>query len=260
MNGLNKILILSELNNWELFGIGWLVLAVITFVCLFAFKIVAPFGRHTRTDWGPMINNTLGWILMEAISLIMLWVGFALNWSNETPKAAFLPMALWSVHYINRTFIYPLRLKNKKKKMPLVIMSSAIFFNVINGGFNGLFLGQGWFVQSEALIVIGCIVFFSGMYINIKSDNILLGLRKPGETGYTLPKGFLFDKITAPNLFGETIEWIGFFIVAPSIASLSFCVWTMANLVPRARDHHEWSLKRFKDYPKERKVMFPGIW
>lgn len=251
---------MTELNSWEIFGIGWLLLAVITFICLYFLKITPPFGRHTRTDWGPMINNTFGWMIMEAFSLIMLWIGFAVAWTNETPVMAFLPMSLWTIHYVNRTFIYPLRLKDRQKRIPLAIPAMAILFNIINGGLNGLFLAKGWFFQSEYLMIVGCIVFLSGMYMNIKSDNILIALRKPGETGYKLPKGFLFDKVTAPNLFGETIEWMGFFILAPSIASLSFWIWTLANLVPRARDHHQWYLKKFENYPKERKIMFPGIW
>jgi len=28
-------------------------------------RITAPYGRHTTTSWGPMIDNRLGWILME---------------------------------------------------------------------------------------------------------------------------------------------------------------------------------------------------
>lgn len=251
---------MADFNKWELFGFAWLVIAGVTFLCLIVLKIVVPFGRHTRNDWGPMINNTLAWMIMEAPSLITLWGSFVLFWTPETPKIAFLPMALWSMHYINRTFIYPFRLKNKKKKMPLVIMGTAILFNVINGGFNGLFLAKGWFIQSDYLMIMGCIVFFTGMYINVKSDNMLIALRKPGETGYKLPRGFLFDKVASPNLFGETIEWLGFFILAPSIASLSFWFWTMANLVPRARDHYNWSVQKFENYPKERKVLVPGIW
>jgi len=250
----------NDLNSWEIFGLGWLVLAVITFVSLFFLKIKPPYGRHTRTDWGPMINNTFGWIFMEAPSLIFLWVSFASFFNPETPKVAFLPMVLWSIHYTNRTFIFPFRLKNKKKRIPLVIVSSGIFFNLVNSGLNGLFLAQGWFIQSDYLMIAGCVVFLSGMYINIKSDNILIGLRKPGETRYKLPKGFLFDRVTSPNLFGEIIEWLGYFILAPSIASLSFWVWTMANLVPRSRDHYKWYLENFEDYPKNRKILFPGIW
>lgn len=36
--------------------------------------------------------------------------------------------------------------------------------------------------------VIGSILFAVGMAINIHSDSILLNLRKPGETGYKIPR------------------------------------------------------------------------
>jgi 3-oxo-5-alpha-steroid 4-dehydrogenase 1 len=42
-------------------------------------------------------------------------------------------------------------------------------------------------------------------------------LRKPGETGYKIPTGGLFDYITGANFFGEIVEWTGF-----AIASCSF--------------------------------------
>ncbi|MFC1990171.1 hypothetical protein ACFLVW_06425 [Chloroflexota bacterium] len=38
---------------------------------------------------------------------------------------------------------------------------------------------------------------------------------------------------------------------------LAFAVWTMANLVPRARAHHAWYHKHFPDYPAGRKVLVP---
>jgi hypothetical protein len=36
-------------------------------------------------------------------------------------------------------------------------------------------------------------------------------------------------------------------------------VWTMANLVPRARAHHRWYRERFPDYPARRKALVPGL-
>jgi len=245
---------------WNIITWIWIFIAGITFWSLYYRNITAPFGRHTSTSWGPMINNTLGWILMEAPSLFMIWASFLFFKSAKTPTFAFLPMALWSVHYINRSFIYPLKLKDKKKQMPLVITFSAISFNLVNGFLNGLFLAKGWFYLNEFTAGIGLLVFVFGMYINIKSDSILIHLRKPGETTYKIPKGFLFEKVSCPNLFGELIEWFGFLIVAPSTAALSFWLWTFANLVPRARDHHRWYLKHFSDYPKERKILLPKIW
>ena len=42
------------------------------------------------------------------------------------------------------------------------------------------------------------------------SDPILVSLRAPGETGYKIPHGGLFCLLSAPNYFGETMEWCGF--------------------------------------------------
>lgn len=243
----------------KIVGWSWIALAGITFCCLFFLKIVPPYGRHTKTTWGPMINNSFGWMIMEAPSLIFLWLSFFYFKNENTPSIAYLPMLLWSVHYINRSFIFPFRLKNRNKQMPIIITTSSIIFNLMNGCLNGIFLAKGWFFISTATIVLGCIIFLIGMYINMKSDDMLINLRKPGETGYKIPKGFLFEKVSSPNLFGEIVEWFGFFIVAPSVASLSFFAWTFANLVPRARDHHQWYLNKFDNYPKERKVVFPSL-
>lgn len=41
-------------------------------------------------------------------------------------------------------------------------------------------------------IVSGIFLFFLGMFINIHSDHVLRNLRKPGETGYKIPRGVFF--------------------------------------------------------------------
>ena len=98
------------------------------------------------------------------------------------------------------------------------------------------------------------------MLINWKSDTMLIDLRKPGETGYKIPNGFLFKYISSPNLFGEIVQWLGFAVIAWNIPALGFFIWTYANLVPRAKNHHEWYHQNFNDYPKNRKVIFPFLY
>ena len=148
--------------------------------------------------------------------------------------------------------------------MPLVIAFSAVFFNLINGSINGYYLGNfatyelSWLYDPR--FIIGMILFFIGAYINISSDNILLKLRKPGETGYKIPHGGLFKYVSTPNLFGEVIEWTGYAIATWSLPTASFAIWTFANLIPRGMDHHKWYIRNFKDYPKERKAIIPKIW
>ncbi|MBB3700152.1 DUF1295 domain-containing protein [Flammeovirga yaeyamensis] len=254
---------LSSFDTFFFISYGWIILGIITFLCLFFGRVTAPFGRHTRSDWGPLISNSWGWFIMEIISPVFLWIGFLWG-SNHTPifnSWSYIAMFLWSIHYYNRACVFPFRMQNNKKKMPVIIMSSAVFFNIINGSLNGIFLSfHETNVMTDWWIWVGVVLFILGMYINIKSDNILLSLRKPGESHYVIPKGFLFDKVASPNLFGEIIEWTGFFLIVPNYASLSFLIWTLANLLPRARDHYEWYIKKFDDFPKDRKVVFPFIY
>ena len=177
-----------------------------------------------------------------------------------------LLFCLWILHYFNRVFIYPFRIKATSKKMPVFIVINAIFFNVVNAGINGYYLSE--FAVSEGNdtisfgsfhFVAGIILFFTGFAINNISDTILIKLRKTGETGYKIPYGFLFKYVSAPNLLGEIIEWGGFALMAWNLPALAFIIWTFANLVPRAKNHHDWYIRNFENYPKERKIIFPYL-
>ena len=239
----------------------WTGLAVVVFPMALFFT--APYGRHTKKTVGPMISNKLSWIIMEFPSLFLFSFFFLIG-PVEKNAVHWVFFTLYVLHYVNRTFIWPLRTKTKGKKMPLLIMVSALLFNGFNGPINGYYLGYfseytvDWFFTPQ--FIIGALIFLIGATININSDNILLRLRKPGETGYKIPMGGMFRFVSAPNLFGEIVEWTGWAIMLWSFPSLSFAVWTFANLVPRAIDHHKWYLERFEEYPKERKAVFPFLW
>jgi len=252
-----------SIQNLYLISYLWLSIALVVHVTMFF--ITAPFGRHTTEKWGITINNKLAWVLMEAPSLfIMLY--FLVLGSNSFHSYVWILFAFWIIHYINRTFIYPLRIKSTPKKMPLAIAMSGAFFNIVNAGLNGYFLSElaspldyssTWL--SSAHFIVGASIFVIGMMINWKADTILINLRKPGETGYKIPQGFLFDYISSPNLFGEIIEWSGFALMAYNLPALTFMVWTFANLVPRAKNHHDWYMKQFPEYPAKRKIVFPFL-
>ena len=76
---------------------------------------------------------------------------------------------------------------------------------------------------------------------------------------YVVPTGFLFKKITSPNYFGETIEWLGWALLTFNFAGFVFFIWTIFNLLPRAISTHKWYQSKFKDYPKNRKIFIPYI-
>lgn len=247
-------------NIFNLIALIWIGVAVVTFISLFF--VTAPYGRHTQEKgWGRLIDNRLGWVLMEIPSFILILV-FAII--GDLSNYALMLAVLWLLHYFNRTFIFPLRLRTKGKKMPLSIVFSAIFFNGINAGMNGYFLANFETYTdanfSHPLFFVGITLFFIGAIINNVSDHILINLRKPNETGYKIPHGFLYRYVSCPNFLGEMVQWTGFAIMAWNLPALTFCVWTIANVLPRALKHHKWYKERFEEYPKERKAVIPFIW
>jgi len=238
----------------------WIALAMTIFFLLL--KITAPYGRHTKSNWGPLVSNRLGWLLMEFPVLIVLFI-FLVPTAKTISFASWFLIGLFCLHYFNRVFIFPFRLRTKGKKMPFVIMLSAVFFNIMNGFSFGYYFSQFanytnyWF--SDIRFISGSILFFTGLYINWKADNMLIHLRKPGETGYKIPQGWLFEKISCPNLFGELIEWLGFAILCWNLPAFTFLIWTAANLIPRAIAHHKWYKEKFNEYPADRKAILPFI-
>lgn len=229
----------------------------------FLLKQTAPYGRHSSESWGPMISNQLGWMIQEGVAPFFIsfwfWTG-----SIEKTNASYFFYGLYMAHYIYRSYIFPFRTRTQGKKMPLVICSSAVFFNFCNTFIIGYYLGNiggnyGNEFFTSPLFIIGLLVFVSGVFINVKSDNMLINLRKPGEIGYKIPTGFLFKYISCPNHFGEIIEWIGYAIMFGALPGWSFPLWTFVNLVPRTLDHHKWYHDKFPDYPKERKAVVPFI-
>lgn len=250
--------------SWDLYfyiAIAWIVIGIITFFYLF--KQTAPYGRHTTTTWGPLIDNKLGWFLMEFFVLVVLYC-FLFTGSIKLNVVPGVMVGLFTFHYLNRSILFPLRIKTKGKKMPLIIMLSAMGFNMMNGFLLGYYFGNFANYTTEWLtdprFIIGCIIFLIGMFINWQSDGILINLRKPGETGYKIPTGGLFKYVSCPNLLGEIIEWLGFAILTWSLPGLVFVIWTFANVAPRAISHHKWYLSKFTDYPKQRKAIFPYVW
>lgn len=237
---------------------GWMAIAVAVFFLLL--KITAPYGRHASPKWGPQISNRMGWIIMEAPVMILL-LYFVTRYSLNQNAVTYTLVAAFMFHYINRTFIFPFRIHTKGKKMPLIIVGSGICFNLVNGFSLGYYFARFANYSNQYFysvnFIAGAILFVTGIFINWKADNILIGLRKPGDTGYTIPTGWLFNFISCPNLFGEIIEWTGYAIMCWNLPAVSFLVWTAANLIPRALSHHKWYKEKFKNYPGERKALFP---
>lgn len=233
------------------------IIAVIVFIALYF--VTAGYGVFYNKKWGPSVPNKIGWILMESpvfIAMILLCV-FS---ERSTNIVCLIFLILFEIHYFQRSFIFPFLIRGKSV-MPLSVILMGVVFNTLNALMQG-----GWifYVAPENMyetswlttpqFIIGTLIFFAGMIINIHSDNIIRHLRKPGDTKHYLPKKGMFKYVTSANYFGEFVEWCGFAILTWSLAGTVFALWTFANLAPRAAKIYDNYKKEFGDELDTKKV------
>lgn len=242
-----------------------LALGVVVFIALH--RVTAGYGMMYNKKWGPAVGNRLGWLLMEApvfVAMLLFWL-----LSPRRGEVAPAVMAsLFLLHYFQRSFIFPLLIKGKGR-MPFAIIAMGVVFNLINaymiGGWLFWVSPEGTYPPSwlgSPLFILGTVIFFTGMAININSDHIIRSLRKPGDTRHYIPRGGMYKYVASANYFGELTEWIGYAILTWSLGGLAFAVWTFANLAPRARSIHRRYIAEFGDeYARlNRKYIIPFIY
>ncbi len=251
---------MDEVALHHLLTLAQIGLAGVTLVILVLIR--APYGRHYKGGWGPKVPNWLGWVLMECPAVLLFCGVFFMG----EFRAGFVPLLLlgvWQVHYVQRTFIFPFTLHSKHKPMPLAVVLAGFAFNALNAYVNARWIshfgsyGTEWLMDPRLWIGVG--VFVVGYRVNRRADRMLLELRKPGETGYKIPRGWLYELVSCPNYLGEIMEWVGWAIATWSLPGLAFALYTAANVGPRAMANHRWYRETFAGYPKSRKALVPFL-
>lgn len=259
------------MSNYYLILASMGVMAVIVFIVLFFLN--AGYGYLSTSQWGPKINNKLAWVLMECPAFFFM-LYYTLDFAFRGAETGndrlvlYIMAGLFLLHYFQRSFIFPLLMRGKGS-MPIAVMLMGMVFNTLNA-----YLIGGWLYSqapsgmytidwlTNPVFIAGCIIFFTGMFINLQSDHIIRHLRKPGDTKHYIPKQGLYKYVTSANYFGEFTEWVGFAILTWSPAGLLFAIWTFANLAPRAKNLTKKYEQEFGDEYKElhKKNMIPFIW
>jgi len=240
------------------------IFAAAPLVFISLYFVTAPYGRHYRQGWGPSVASRASWFFMELPAMVVI-AGVVLFDQRRASPLALVLLGLWEMHYIYRTCLFPLFMKDNGKRFPVVLILFAAIFNSLNGYANGHFLADFSLSPSGGLIPavrvgLGMALFFAGFITHVRADAELRGLREDGESGYKVPRGGLFEYVASPNYFGEIVECTGWALATWSLPGLAFALFTMANLVPRAHANRTWYLDTFPDYPRERKRVIPFVY
>ncbi len=239
---------------------GFAGLGVLVFCLLLRFA--APYGRHARPGWGPVLPPRWAWAAMEWPAPVGMAAWFALGGRLDAVSVAFL--VLWETHYVHRAFVYPFLIRPGSHGVPLAVVLAGLAFNAVNSYLNGCWLftlsdpcPASWL--GDPRFVAGTVVFVTGLAVNWHADHRLRSLRGPGRTDYRVPRGGLFELVVAPNYLGEWVEWVGWAVLTWSWPGAVFALWTFANLAPRAVAHRRWLRERFPEESGNRKALIPFL-
>lgn len=242
------------------------------FAMIYSFLVKASYyGRHIGDRKFFMISGRASWILQECPT-VFVTLYFLITTKYEILSINFLGSLLFLIHYIHRTFIYPIfgisSPNEVEKKYPAELTILAFLFCLSNAYIQNnsilIYSIYPFEYTRNLFFIFGIFLFFLGMYINIYHDYLMINQRKKAletkKVSYVIPIGFLFEYITCPNYLGEIIEWIGFYIAFQTLSGFIFAFSTFANLFPRALANHKWNIEKFKDkYPLERKAIIPYV-
>ncbi|KAF8058944.1 SRD5A1 [Scenedesmus sp. PABB004] len=235
----------------------------------------SPAAAPRSRLWGPSLNGRLAWATQELPSLL---APLALMAARPEAAAGLAPLTprgavacAFALHYAHRALVYPL-LMRAPKPTAVTVWALAALFCAANG------LTQAAHVLSmpddarwAPRHVVGLGLWAAGWLANLRADATLRALRPRGGGGggggggYGVPRGGLFELVTAANYLAESVEWAGWALAACTarpggLAPAAFAVATVANLAPRARSHHAWLRARIPAYPRDRRAFIPYLW
>jgi 3-oxo-5-alpha-steroid 4-dehydrogenase 1 len=268
-----------------------ITLALTSFLLLNANKQSrAPYGKFGgHKSVGVSLDPRLGWFLMElpaSISFLYhFYIGRKLKLEKERKEtnlekkmegpSGYMPKILfflWCRHYFNRGFYFPLTIRVAQgSKQSFALYNSLIgaIFLSAHGYLNARMFSQygTWFTNDwlrNPRFIIGLIIYEIGFWITVHSEHVMKNLRPANgiiseAERYKIPVGGMFNYVTNASYLGELTAWLGFVILTSSPSALPVFLISLANLVPRSFEQHKWYLKKFPNYPKDRKVLIPFL-
>mmetsp|Transcript_17099 Transcript_17099/g.23785 ORF Transcript_17099/g.23785 Transcript_17099/m.23785 type:complete len:232 (-) Transcript_17099:40-735(-) len=216
-------------------------------------------------------------IVSYGICALMYLFGLAITYPQTWSPITFSCMVCWLEHFVRRTFEAAYIHRYGKKTVPFF---DALIEYIYYWGF-ALWVSTSTVSDSfqvfesgsqPTMVTLGFILFVIGEILNLVCHVMLSQLRPPDSAkrpltyqasvnDHQIPHGFVFEMVSCPHYFFEIMSWWGFFFISwQRLSSFVFMLFGACILTAWATERHNKYLQEFKNYPRNRYIIFPGLY
>ncbi len=209
-----------------------------------------------RKEEGMQMDSRLGMLLIYGIPFLAHVPAVMLFNSEPLVQAQQVFSLAILIHFAKRCYEV---LVVHKYSGPIGVASVV----QITGGYTAVSIYSAYLLpfipfQIDAVMVMGVILFTFGQIFNFYHHKLLANLRE-SESGYFIPRGGFFEKVTCPHYFFEVMAWIGIAMISRHIDMFLLALMIGSYLTGRSAKASEWYREKFSDYPDSRKNIFPYV-
>uniref|UniRef100_A0A7S3QRB7 Ubiquitin-like domain-containing protein n=2 Tax=Dunaliella tertiolecta TaxID=3047 RepID=A0A7S3QRB7_DUNTE len=170
-----------------------------------------------------------------------------------------LALYYWSFHYIKRILetFYVHKFGHDTMPVANLFRNSAYYWGF--AAFVSYFINHPLYHPprvEQTLVALGLAMVCQ--LSNFRCHLILSNLRKPGEKGYKIPRGFLFEYITCANYTVEVFGWLLFTTAVQALPAAIFSTVGTLQMAQWALQKHKRLRKMFDG--KEGRPKYPRRW
>jgi hypothetical protein len=233
---------------YSIFGIFAVLLGFLDYYELLAM-------RYSKFGTAKGVPSRIAMVILYAFPLVVATV---LAWPY-LPNATSVQWVVYGavmLHFTKRTLESAFVHKYSGNMQPLtfgiIVFTYALMAGMITG------LNAQPLPAMDFWFYIGVVFVLVGEAGNFYHHTLLADLRsEDGE--YHVPRGGWFNHATCPHYFFELLTWLGIALVSRHLFTWLIFIAMFGYLIARSIKTKQWYMKRFDDYPADRKFMLPNV-
>lgn len=211
----------------------------------------------------PRVHNVVSY----SGALLLFWA--VLCWRASSLGMSFtatLAAALWSLHFVRRTWESAFVHRYSKPRIgPADYLSEYVYYWGFGAWIAWSVTGKPEHAPRPSLVALGLCLFVLAEAGNAHAHRLLRDLRTPGGRERQIPHGLVFQRLSCPHYSFEVLTWVGFNLVTQTWAGIAFMLVGAGILGAWAHTRHLAYRREFdgqdgrQRYPARRRALIPFL-